>query len=83
MGNTTPTPRACPIEINAILCYNIDTRNAGPLKRRWPSYRLLIKDRPQPAKVTGTVFYFQQNEKIKVSNATTKVAKANINISAW
>ena len=64
-------------------CYNIDTQKAGPLKRRWPGYLELIKDRPQPAKVTGTVFYFQQNEKIKVSSATTKVAKANISISAW
>ena len=40
-------------------CYNIDTQKAGPLKRRWPGYLELIKDRPQPAKVTGTVFYFQ------------------------
>lgn len=31
----------------------------------------LIKDRPQPAKVNWTVFYYAQNVKIKVSNATT------------
>ena len=42
-----------------------------------------LKDRPQPAKVNRTIFYYAQNVKIKVSNATTKVAKANINISAW
>ena len=64
-------------------CYNIGTQKAGPLKRRWPSYIESIKDRPQLAKVNRTIFYFQQNEKIKVSNATTKVAKANISISAW
>ena len=41
-----------------------------------------IKDRPQLAKVNGTVFYYFQKVKIKVSNATTKVTKANINMSA-
>lgn len=30
-----------------------------------------------------TVFYYAQNVKIKVSNATTKVANANISMSAW
>ena len=41
----------------------------------------LIKDRPQLAKVNRTVFYYAQNVKIKVSNATTKVANANISMS--
>lgn len=43
----------------------------------------LIKDRPQPAKVNWTVFYHAQNVKIKVSNATTKVANANASMSSW
>lgn len=43
----------------------------------------LIKDRPQPAKVNWTVFYYAQNVKIKISKAITKVANANISMSAW
>ncbi|QDJ22909.1 hypothetical protein CPU05_07440 [Pediococcus acidilactici] len=43
----------------------------------------LIKDRPQPAKVNWTVFYYAQNVKTKVSKAITKVANANISMSAW
>ncbi|MDK6666212.1 hypothetical protein QUW39_03405 [Lactobacillus crispatus] len=43
----------------------------------------LIKDRPQPAKVNWTVFYYAQNVKIKISKAIMKVANANISMSAW
>lgn len=27
----------------SVLCYNISTQKAGPLKRRWPCYRLTNK----------------------------------------
>lgn len=44
------------------------------------TYKIVQK----PAKVMlDGLFCFYKNVKIKVSNAITKVAKANINMSAW